>query len=63
MNLKEEINFDIIKMSLSSLKNQEKSDLMSIKSIYNQIKYGCSRKKCYNIYCFNNSICKNSKKN
>lgn len=49
-------------MSLSSPKNQEKTDLMTIKSIYNQIKNGCSRKKCYNIYCFNNSISKNSKK-
>ena len=33
----------------------------NILKIYNQIKKGCSHKKCYNIYCFNNLICKKSK--
>ena len=32
----------------------------NILEIFNQIKKGCSRKICYNIYCFNNLICKNS---
>jgi hypothetical protein len=29
--------------------------------IFNQIKNGCKHKTCYNIYCSNNLICKNSK--
>ena len=32
----------------------------NIIKIFNQIKKGCKRKVCYNIYCFNNSICKDS---
>lgn len=30
-------------------------------TIFNQIKKGCKHKTCYNIYCANNLICKNSK--
>ena len=32
----------------------------NIIKIFNQIKKGCSRKICYNIYCFNNLLCKDS---
>ena len=32
----------------------------NILKIFNQIKKGCSRKVCYNIYCFNNLLCKDS---
>jgi hypothetical protein len=32
----------------------------NIIKIFNQIKKGCSRKVCYNIYCFNNLLCKDS---
>lgn len=32
----------------------------NIIKIFNQIKKGCKRKVCYNIYCINNSICKDS---
>ena len=32
----------------------------NILKIFNQIKKGCSRKVCYNIYCAKNLICKNS---
>lgn len=32
----------------------------NIIKIFNQIKKGCKRKVCYNIYCSNNSICKDS---
>ena len=30
--------------------------------LFNQIKIGCKRKICYNIYCKNNLFCKLSKK-
>lgn len=33
----------------------------SVISIFNQIKTGCSRKICYNTYCHNNNICRESK--
>lgn len=32
----------------------------NIIKIFNQIKKGCSRKVCYNIYCSNNLLCKDS---
>lgn len=32
----------------------------NIIKIFNQIKKGCSKKVCYNIYCFNNLLCKDS---
>ena len=32
----------------------------NIIEIFNQIKKGCSRKVCYNIYCGKNLICKKS---
>ena len=32
----------------------------NILKIFNQIKKGCSRKVCYNIYCAKNLICKKS---
>ena len=32
----------------------------NIIKIFNQIKKGCPHKICYNIYCFNNLICKDS---
>ena len=32
----------------------------NILKIFNQIKKGCSRKICYNIYCAKNLICKKS---
>ena len=33
----------------------------NILKIFNQVKKGCSRKICYNIYCAKNLICKQSK--
>ena len=33
----------------------------NILKIFNQIKKGCSKKICYNIYCGKNIICKHSK--
>ena len=39
----------------------EKVLKQNILKIFNQIKKGCPHKKCYNIYCFNNLICKKSK--
>ncbi len=42
--------------------DKEKNNKSSIKSIYKQIRNGCSRKICYNIYCHNNLICNKSKK-
>ena len=33
----------------------------NILKIFNQIKNGCSRKICHNIYCAKNLICKHSK--
>lgn len=33
----------------------------NILKIFNQMKKGCSREKCYNIYCAKNLICKKSK--
>ena len=33
----------------------------NILKIFNQIKKGCSREICYNIYCGKNLICKKSK--
>ena len=32
----------------------------NIIEIFNQIKKGCSRKVCYNIYCGKNLVCKKS---
>lgn len=33
----------------------------NILKIFKQIKNGCTHKICYNIYCFNNLVCKESK--
>lgn len=33
----------------------------NILKLFNQIKKGCSRKICYNVYCAKNLVCKNSK--
>ena len=33
----------------------------NILKIFNQIRKGCSRKICYNLYCGKNIVCKNSK--
>ena len=41
----------------------EKILKQNIIKIFKQIKQGCSHKICYNIYCFNNLICKESKYN
>jgi hypothetical protein len=41
----------------------EKVLKQNIIKIFNQIKNGCSHKKCCNIYCFNNLICKESNYN
>jgi len=48
---------------MSSLKPKEKfqKDKINIKVIYKQIREGCQRKICYNIYCHNNLISKKSK--
>ncbi len=35
----------------------------NIMKIFDQIKKGCSHNICYNIYCFNNLICKDSNYN
>ena len=55
---------------MSSIKIEEKKEpnkeeiqkilKQNILKIFNQIKKGCSRKICYNIYCGKNIICKHS---
>ena len=40
--------------------NEIKENKNIIKCIYKQIRRGCRRKICYNIYCNNNLICKES---
>jgi hypothetical protein len=42
-------------------KGKENQDNDIIKSLYKQIKDGCPRKICYNIYCHHNLICSKSK--
>ena len=49
-NDKEEINKDEIQKALKS----------NILKIFNQIKNGCSRNICYNIFCAKNLLCKKS---
>ena len=39
------------------------NDKLKIKSIYMQIREGCQRDICYNVYCHNNLISKLSKSN
>ena len=56
---------------MSSIKVEEKKEpnkeeiqkilKQNILKIFNQIKKGCSRKICYNIYCAKNLMCKHSK--
>ena len=43
---------------MASIKAKEpiKKDKNTIKVIYKQIREGCQRKICYNIYCHNNLI-------
>ena len=45
-------------MESSSNKANNKSLIISI---YRQIREGCQREICYNIFCYNNLICKESK--
>ena len=49
-NEKEELNKEEIQKSLKS----------NIIKIFNQIKKGCSRNICFNIYCAKNLLCKKS---
>ena len=42
-------------------KGKENKNKEAIKYIYKQIRQGCLRKICYNIYCRNNLICRKSK--
>ena len=46
-----------------SLKPTEKNKMDNniIKTLYKQIRDGCSRKVCYNKYCHHNLICNQSK--
>ena len=37
--------------------------MQNILKIFNQVKKGCSHKICYNIFCFNNLLCKDSNYN
>ena len=48
---------------MASIKEKEtlKKDRNAIKVIYKQIREGCKRKICYNIYCHNNLISSISK--
>lgn len=48
---------------MASIKAKEpiKKDKNTIKVIYKQIREGCQRKICYNIYCHNNLISSLSK--
>ena len=43
-------------MNAINIKNKEKNDCLYIKDLYKQIRKGCQRKICYNIYCYNNLI-------
>ena len=51
---------DINKMTNKEIKHNKIQDSIKneILTIYQQIKKGCNRKICYNIYCSNNLICK-----
>ena len=53
-------------MEIEEIKEPNKEEIekilrQNILKIFNQIKKGCSRNICYNIYCGKNLICKNSK--
>lgn len=48
-------------MSAQKPKVTENNNKPLIKTLYKQIREGCSRKICYNIYCHNNLICNKSK--
>ena len=39
-------------------KSEEKKKMIIY--LYKQIRKGCQRKICYNIYCYNNLLCKES---
>ena len=43
------------------MNSKENNNNEIIKYLYKQIKQGCQRKICYNIYCRNNLICRKSK--
>ena len=43
-------------MNSINIKNEEKNDCLNIKALYKQIRKGCQRKICYNIFCHNNLI-------
>ena len=53
------------KIEIKETKEPNKEEIQKILKkniieIFNQIKKGCSRKVCYNIYCGKNLICKKS---
>jgi hypothetical protein len=53
-------------MEIEETKEPNKEEIekilrQNILKIFNQIKKGCPRNVCYNIYCGKNLICKNSK--
>ena len=43
------------------MKLKDNNNKEIIKCLYKQIRQGCLRKTCYNIYCRNNLICRRSK--
>lgn len=53
-------NKNDISINKIELKEKLKENILII---YNQIKKGCEREICYNIYCKNNLFCQLSKKN
>ena len=53
------------KLEIEETKEPNKEEIQkilkkNILEIFNQIKKGCQRKVCYNIYCGKNLICKKS---
>ena len=53
------------KIEIKETKEPNKEEIQKILKkniieIFNQIKKGCSRKVCYNIYCGKNLVCKKS---
>ena len=53
------------KIEIKETKEPNKEEIQKILKkniieIFNQIKKGCSRKDCYNIYCGKNLVCKKS---
>lgn len=52
---------NIVESKEANKEEIEKILKQNIIKIFNQIKKGCPHKICYNIYCYNNLICKESK--